>query len=215
MVQGPGEVTLKDVTFRTRSNSDAGIYAHRGGKVTLLVRIRLNEHLHDEAPDESFCGIIATDHGSVRFGERAGAVLEIGNGSLSASYWGAIRLGCERATITSWGRQSNNLAVNNSGRIDLHDTETTLRAKVPENTPIGPEHDGHILAEGAHIIIDGTNDCAISLQKARRTRVPRSTSRRSLASSPRSPRPTPAPSFLCPTAASFAEATGWCPRSSS
>lgn len=166
MVQGPAEVSLKDITFRTRSNSDAGIYAHRGGKVNLLGHIRLNEHLHKEAPDESFCGIIATDHGSVRFGERTGATLDIGNGSLSASYWGAIRLGCERATITSWGRQSNNLAVNNSGRVDLHDTETTLRAKVQENTPIGPEHDGHILAEGAHIIIDGNNDCAISLQKA-------------------------------------------------
>lgn len=166
MVQGPAEVTLADVTFRTRSNSDAAIYAHRGGKVNLLGAIKLNEHLHDEAPDESFCGIIATDHGSVRFGAREGASLDIGNGSLSASYWGAIRLGCERATITSWGRQSNNFAVNNSGRIDLHDTETTLRARVKENTPIGPEHDGHILAEGAHILIEGSNDCAITLQKA-------------------------------------------------
>ena len=35
-----------------------------------------------------------------------------------------------------------------------------------ENTPIGPEHDGHILAEGAHVIIEGSNDCAIALQKA-------------------------------------------------
>lgn len=166
MVQGPAEVTLDDVTFRTRSNSDAAIYAHRGGKVTLRGAIKLNEHLHDEAPDESFCGIIATDHGSVRFGEREGASLDIGNGSLSASYWGAIRLGCQRTTITSWGRQSNNLAVNNSGRIDLHDTDTTLRARVKENTPIGPEHDGHILAEGAHIIIEGNNDSAITLQKA-------------------------------------------------
>ncbi len=108
----------------------------------------------------------ATARASSQFGARDGASLDIGNGSLSASYWGAIRLGCQRATITSWGRQSNNLAVNNSGRIDLHDTETTLRANVKENTPIGPEHDGHILAEGAHVIIEGSNDCAIALQKA-------------------------------------------------
>jgi len=165
-VQGPAHVTLKDITLRTRSQSDAGIYAHRCGKVTLLGSIRLNEHLHDEAPAESFCGIVANDHGSVRFGERTGATLDIGNGTLSASYWGAIRLGCERATITSWGRQANNLAVNNSGRIDLHDTETTLRARVGENTPIGLEHDGHVLGEGAHVIIVGDNDCAVTLQKA-------------------------------------------------
>ena len=64
------------------------------------------------------------------------------NGSLSAGEYGLIGLGCETARITSWGRQSNCLAVNDSGRVDLHGTETTLCAKVAENTPIGPEHDG-------------------------------------------------------------------------
>lgn len=166
VVEGPAHVTLKDVTFRLRSNSDAGIRAHRGGLVSLRGTIRLNEDLHDEASDESFCGIVATDHGQVRFVERQGATLDLGNGSLSASYYGCIRLGCEWARITSWGRQSNNLAVNNGGRIDLHETTTTLCARVPENTPIGPEHDGHILAEDAHIRIEGKNDCAITLQKA-------------------------------------------------
>lgn len=165
-VEGPAHVTLKDVTFRLRSHSDAGIRADRGGLVSLRGTIRLNEDLHDEAPEESFCGIVATDHGQIRFVERSGATLDLGNGSLSASYYGCIRLGCETARITSWGRQSNNLAVNNGGRIDLHETTTTLRAHVAENTPIGPEHDGHILAEDAHIRIEGKNDCAITLQKA-------------------------------------------------
>jgi len=166
MVQGPGHITLEDVTFRTRSFSDAGIFAHRGGKVTLRGAIRLNEHLHDQAPDESFAGIIAEDHGLVRFAERENASLDIGNGSLSANYYGVICLGCETARITSWGEQSNTLAINNGGRIDLHGTETTLCAKQRRNTPIGLEHDGHILAEGAHIRIAGENDNAIVLQKA-------------------------------------------------
>ncbi len=128
--------------------------------------IRLNDHLHDSAPDESFCGIIATDHGLVRFVERRGASLELGNGSLSVGYYGCIRLGCETARITSWAEQSNNLAINNGGRIDLHNTTVTLRAKHRRNTPIGLEHDGHILGEDAHVIIEGENDSAIALQKA-------------------------------------------------
>jgi len=165
MVESPALVTLDGVAFRTRSQSDAGIYAHRGGRVELRGAIRLNEHLRDEAPEESFCGIIAVDHGSVEFVEREGASLELGNGSLSARYWGLIRLGCATAEITSWS-DSNCLALANSARIDLHDTATTLRARKPNNTPIGPEHDGHILAEGARLIIEGENDCAITLQKA-------------------------------------------------
>ena len=166
MVTGPGHVTLKDTTFRTRSLSDAGIFSQRGGKVSLRSAIKLNEHLHDKADAETFAGIIAEDHGLVRFVERAGASLDIGNGSLSASYYGVIRLGCETARITSWGEQSNNLAINNGGRIDLHGTTTTLYARRRENTPIGLEHDGHILAEGAHIVIEGENNVAIVLQKA-------------------------------------------------
>lgn len=166
MVTGPAQATLKDVTFRTRSQSDAAIYADRGGLALLRGKIRINEHLHDQAPEETFAGIVATDHGTVRFAEREGASLDIGNGSLSASYYGCIRLGCETARITSWGDQSNTLAINNGGRIDLHNTTTTLSAKQKRNTPIGLEHDGHILAEGAHIIIEGNNDSAIALQKA-------------------------------------------------
>ena len=165
-VAGPATVTCKDLSVRTRSNSDAGILARRGGLVLLRGAIRLNADLFDEAPDESFCGIVATEHGIVRFEEREGASLEIGNGSLSASLYGIVELGCASARITSWGRQSNNLAVNDSGRIDLRNTPTTLCARRRENTPIGPEHDGHILAEDAHIRIVGENDCAITLQKA-------------------------------------------------
>jgi hypothetical protein len=166
MVASPGIVTLRNVTFRTRSLSDAAIYAHRGGLVHLLGTIKINEHLHERAEEESFAGIIATDHGIVRFAERDNASLEMGNGSLSSSYYGVIRLGCKRARITSWGEQSNCLAVNNSGRIDLQNTTTHLSARQRRNTTIGLEHDGHVLAEGAHIIIEGTNDTAIYLQKA-------------------------------------------------
>jgi hypothetical protein len=166
MVAGPGRLTLKDVSFRTRSISDAGVFAHLGGVVSLRGAIRLNEHLHDAGADESFCGIIAEDHGLVQFAVREGASLDIGNGSLSTSYYGVIRLGCETARITSWGEQSNCLAINNGGRIDLKNTATTLCAKRNENTPIGLEHDGHILAEDAHIVIEGANDHAIVLQKA-------------------------------------------------
>lgn len=166
MVTKLGQVTLKNVTFRTRSQSDAAIYAERGGLALLRGAIRINEHLHDNAPNESFAGIIATDHGIVRFAESQGASLDIGNGSLSASYYGCIGLGCQTARITSWGEQSNTLAINNGGRIDLRNTTTTLRAKRRRNTPIGLEHDGHILAEGAHIVIEGGNEMAIALQKA-------------------------------------------------
>ena len=166
MVAGPGHVTLKNVSFRLRSLSDAGIYAHRGGKVSLRGVIKLNEHLHERAEEETFCGIIATDHGLVRFRQREGASLSLGNGSLSAGYYGCIRLGCETARITSWTKQSNNLAINNGGRIDLHNTTVTLCAKQRRNTPIGLEHDGHILGEDAHVIIEGENDMAIALQKA-------------------------------------------------
>jgi hypothetical protein len=135
MVAGPGCVTLKNVTFRTRSLSDAAIYAQRGGLVELRGAIKLNEHLHERAEEETFAGIIATDHGIVRFAERDGASLEIGNGSLSASYYGVIGLGCKTARITSWGEQSNCLAVNNSGRIDLHNTTTrTVRPTKAEHT---------------------------------------------------------------------------------
>jgi hypothetical protein len=166
MVAGPAQVMLKDVTFRLRSLSDAGIYAHRGGEVSLRGAIKLNEQLHERAEEETFCGIIATDHGLVRFREREGASLNLGNGSLSASYYGCIRLGCETARITSWTEQSNNLAINNGGRIDLHGTTVTLCAKRRRNTPIGLEHDGHILGEDAHVIIEGENGMAIALQKA-------------------------------------------------
>jgi hypothetical protein len=91
-VSGPGQLTLKNVTIRTSSFSDAGIYTHRGGAVLLRGAIRLNEHLHDRAERETFSGIIATDHGLVRFAEQKGASLELGNGSLSASYYGVVCL---------------------------------------------------------------------------------------------------------------------------
>jgi hypothetical protein len=166
MVTAPAQITLKNVTFRTRSQSDAAIFAERGGLVLLRGAIRINDDMHQKAPDESFAGIIATDHGTVRFDGSEDASLDMGNGSLSASYYGCIGLGCKTARITSWGEQSNTLAINNGGRIDLRNTTTTLVAKKKRNTPIGLEHDGHILAEGARIIIDGENEMAIALQKA-------------------------------------------------
>lgn len=167
-VTGPGKLTLRNVRIHTRSFSGPGLHARRGGRIELAGTIEINEDLHDDrVEEESFAGIIAEDHGSVTFLEREGSSLSMGNGSLSASYYGTIELGCKWAKITSWGKQSNNIAVNNSGRIDCHGTETTLVAQQQENTPIGLEHDGHVLAEGAHIIIqakDGQN--AIVLQKA-------------------------------------------------
>ena len=166
MASGPGHVILKDVTFRTRSQTDAAIYALRAGRVTLRGAIRINEAFHEAVPQgDSFSGIIATDHGSVAFSEREGSLLDLGNGTLSASYYGTIELGCQSARITSWNSQSNCLAINNSGRIDLHGTPTRLSAKQKGNTPIGLEHDGHILAEGATITIESDNDHAIVLQK--------------------------------------------------
>jgi subtilisin family serine protease len=164
MVVGPAHVSLKNVVLQTRNG--AAIYAHRGGKVSLRGAIRINPDFHEHADAETFAGIVADDHGLVRFVEREGASLDMGNGSLSAMYYGVIRLGCETARITSWTEQSNTLAINNSGRIDLHSTKTILQAKNPRNTPIGLEHDGHILAEGARIVIEGSNHNAIVLQKA-------------------------------------------------
>ena len=58
------------------------------------------------------------------------------------------------------------VSIGNGGRIDLRNTVTTLRATDPKNTPIGLEDDGHVLAEDAHVVIEGPNDAAIALQKA-------------------------------------------------
>jgi hypothetical protein len=160
---GPVEVILQDVTFRLRSSSDAGVFARRGARIALRGRIRLNDPPPGES--ENFSGIVATDSGVVEFDERKGSSLEMGNGSLSASYYGSIRLGCEGASITSRSR-SNCLSIANSGRIDLRNTPTRLVASDPKNTPIGLEHDGHVLAEDAKITIVGANDAAIALQKA-------------------------------------------------
>jgi hypothetical protein len=166
VVTGPACLTLNNVAVRMSSQSAPGILAQRGGCVLLRGAIRLNDHVGDKPGEDSFCGIEATDHGLVRFIERDGASLVLGNGNLDVSYYGVIRLGCETARITCHHEQANNLAVNNSGRIDLKNTETTLIATNERNTPIGLEHDGHILAEGAHIIIKGRNKNAIALQKA-------------------------------------------------
>lgn len=164
-VRGPARVLLEDVTFRQRSLSDAGIWAEDGGRIFLRGAIKLNEHLHEKAEEETFCGIVAVDHGIVEFRGGKGSSLEIGNGSLSVRTYGRIRLGCESARITSWTK-SNNLAVNHSGRIELANTPTILRAHRQNNTPIGLEHDGHLLAEDTYVKIIGPNDSAIALQKA-------------------------------------------------
>ena len=164
-VVGPADVTLEDVRFRLRSQSGEAIFARDGGRVSLRGAIELNEHLHETADDETFTGILAVDHGVVEFDRREGATLDIGNGTLSVRYYGQIRLGCESARITCH-TTSNNLAINSGGRIDLRATPVVLRATDPRNTPIGLEHDGHLLAEDAHVRIVGENHSAIALQKS-------------------------------------------------
>ena len=167
-VAGPGLLELRDVRVHTGSQSGPGLHAHHGGRVHLYGAIGLNEDLHESrGQGESFCCVEADHFGTIRFRQRTGASLSAGNGNLSASYYGIIELGCEQARITSWNYQSDPIAVNNSGRVDLHNTTTRLCARNPRNTPIGLEHDGHVLAEGARIIIDGCdNSNAIVLQKA-------------------------------------------------
>ena len=51
--------------------------------------------------------------------------------------------------------------------MDLHGTRTHLRGHHPENSLIGPEDDGHILAENTHVILESLG-CrnALYLQKA-------------------------------------------------
>ena len=167
-VTGPGLLELHDVRIHTASQSDAGLRATRGGTMLLYGKIELNEDLHENAgTGESFCGIVAEYFGTIRFREKKNASLSIGNGSLSAKYYGIIELGCATARITSWHDQANAIAINNSGRIDFHNTKALLSARNPRNTPIGLEDDGHVLAEGAPITIQGFgNGNAIVLQKA-------------------------------------------------
>lgn len=166
--RGPGHLELRNVRIRVASHSGAALFAQRGGLVELRGCIEINEDFHEKVPEnESFAGIFAEDHGTVRFRERDGASLSVGNGSLSAGYCGVVRLGCETARVTSWGGQSNCIAVNNTGRVDLHGTTLQLRAALTSNTPIGLEDDGHVLAEGARIVIDaGEGGSGIVLQKA-------------------------------------------------
>lgn len=157
------EVVATDIEFCLRSQSDAGLLARRGGRIVLNGAIRVNAQPPESG--DTYCGIHATDQGVIEFDQRSGSSLVLGNGSLVASYWGSIRLGCDRASITCRTR-SNCLSIGNSGRIDLRNTDTVLVATDPKNTPIGLEDDGHILAEDAHIKIQGKNDSAIALQKS-------------------------------------------------
>lgn len=167
-VAGPALLELHNVRIHTIGQKGPGLRAQHNGRIFLYGNIELNEDLRNSSgSEESFCRIEAEYCGVVKFIQRKGATLTLGNGNLSASYYGVIELGCEEASITSWNYQSNPIAVNNSGRVDLHNTKTTLCARNPRNTPIGLEHDGHVLAEGARIIIDGKgNSNAIVLQKA-------------------------------------------------
>jgi hypothetical protein len=167
-VSGPALLELHSVRIRTGHPEVPGLRVTRGGMVLLYGHIELNEDLHeDRGRGESFCGIVAEYGGVVRFEHRENASLSIGNGSLSAKYYGVIELGCSTARISSWHDQANVIAVNNSGRVDFHSTRAVLTARDPRNTPIGLEDDGHVLAEGAPITITGcTNGNAIVLQKA-------------------------------------------------
>jgi hypothetical protein len=165
---GPAILELRDIRIHTMRQKGPGICAQHSGRIHLYGNIELNEDLcGSDGSDQNFCRIEAEYGGVVKFMQGEGATLTLGNGNLSAAYYGVIELGCEWASITSWNYQSNPIAVNNSGRVDLHNTTTRLCARNPRNTPIGLEHDGHVLAEGAHIIIDGRgNSNAIVLQKA-------------------------------------------------
>lgn len=164
--EGPALLELRDVRVRTSSFEGAGILARRGGRVHLAGTIGLNEEFHDKAPEESFCSILAEDHGVVRFTERDGASLSMGNGSLRARYYGVIRLGCQTARVTTWA-MSNAASIGNSGRIDFQGTATVLKATNPRNTPIGPEDDGHLMAEDTPLVLEGCdNDWAVMLQKS-------------------------------------------------
>jgi len=167
-VLGTGsEVHLKDVRIRTGSLSGSGICASRGGVVLLYGTIEMNEDLHNRQMEASFCGIMA-DYGGIVKWQDSNGNLSMGNGSLSTSYFGIIELGCKKVMITSWGGQSNCLAINNSGRIDMHGTEITLTARMQSNAVIGLEDDGHILAEGAQMIVETQSDfpASIVLQKS-------------------------------------------------
>jgi hypothetical protein len=163
---GPVTVSLRDVRFELRSRSDAAVWAERGARVALTGDIRVNDLDWDDGPPEDgYSGLVATDCGVIEFEDGSRSTLLLGNGSLRTSYWGSIRLGCREALLTCHTR-SNVLSIGNSGRIDLRNTRTTLVASDPRNTPIGLEHDGHVLGEDAEIHILGDNHSAIALQKA-------------------------------------------------
>jgi hypothetical protein len=167
-VLGPALVELRNVRIRTGSLLGAGIRARHGGRVHLDGEILINEHLRYASPlPDTFASITAQYGGLVRFVQRQGASLTLGNGNLDARYYGVIELGCERASVASWSERWNTIAVNSSGRIDLHGSELRLAAPDPRNTLIGLEGDGHLLAEGAQLVLESNgNRNGIVLQKA-------------------------------------------------
>ncbi len=167
-VTGPGQVHLENISVRTSSKQGAGLMAQHNGQMYLYGFIGLNEDVKTgENRDKTFASIRAEYGGLIKCRPKKGSSLVLGNGNLTVTYYGMIELGCETASISSWHYQANPIAANNSGRVDLHNTTTTLTAHNSRNTPIGLEHDGHVLAEGAHIIIEGkNNNNAIVLQKS-------------------------------------------------
>ena len=120
--------------------------ARRGGRIALRGAIRLN--VPPPEGEESFSGVIATDQGVVEFDERQGSSLELGNGA------------CPRATTArfAWAaRREHHLryalrTASRSGTAAGSTCATPRRRSsppIPRTTPIGLEHDGHVLAEGA------------------------------------------------------------------
>lgn len=169
-VTGTALLELHNVRIHTRGGQNGkGLHAQYGGRINLYGNIELNEDLHEGGgKEDSHCRMTAEYFGTIRFKQSQGASLSMGNGNLDARYYGVIEIRCEDARVTSWGYQSNPVAANNSGRVDF-DGRTTVRicARNPKNTPIGLEQDGHMMAEGTHIIILGHgNHNAIHLQKA-------------------------------------------------
>jgi hypothetical protein len=146
------EVTMRNVRIRTTSQSAGSIDAEDGAVINLAGTIEINEDLHkapDGSGDNTFSGISASYSAIIRTVER-GTKISIGNGNFSVSYYGTVQVQDSEASITSW-TVSNCFAANNSGLIDISRSAVTLKKRERRNVLIGPEDDGHIIADGATI----------------------------------------------------------------
>ncbi|MCX6872216.1 MAG: hypothetical protein NTW21_00170 [Verrucomicrobia bacterium] len=151
------EVTLRNVRIRTTSQTAGSIDAEDGAVINLAGTVEINEDLHsapDGAGENTFAGISASYSAIIRTIEK-GTRISIGNGTFSVGYYGTVQVQDSEAIITSW-TTSNCFAANNSGHIDVSRSTVTLKQRISRNTQIGPEDDGHIIADGA--VINLAND---------------------------------------------------------